>query len=114
MKTSPICWMLLQAAWSSGTTRWTMRTGTMPNQRDIVLVPVQFADPSSTRRRPVIINSKDEYYQTTNDVIAVAMTSNPTATTYSFTITSADLESGRLNHPGRVRVDPHALPAHRR
>ena len=33
------------------------------------------------------------------------MTSNPMATPYSFVITSADLVSGALNRPGRVRVD---------
>jgi len=33
------------------------------------------------------------------------MTSNPVETDYSFTITSADLENGTLNHPGKVRVD---------
>jgi mRNA-degrading endonuclease toxin of MazEF toxin-antitoxin module len=33
------------------------------------------------------------------------MTSNPIETDYSFTITSADLEKGALNRPGKVRVD---------
>ena len=33
------------------------------------------------------------------------MTSNPTVTLYSFTITSADLAAGALNRPGTVRVD---------
>jgi mRNA-degrading endonuclease toxin of MazEF toxin-antitoxin module len=33
------------------------------------------------------------------------MTSNPIEVEYSFTITSDDLEKGKLNHPGKVRVD---------
>jgi hypothetical protein len=33
------------------------------------------------------------------------MTSNPQPTEYGFTITSADLEQGTLNRPGKVRVD---------
>jgi mRNA interferase MazF len=33
------------------------------------------------------------------------MTSNPAPVDYSFTITSSDLERGRLNRPGKVRVD---------
>lgn len=77
----------------------------MPRQGDIVLVPIPFTDLSSTRRRPVIVISNDEYNRTTVDVVVVAMTSNPAATKHSFTITSSDLESGKLNHPGRVRVD---------
>ncbi len=77
----------------------------MPSQGDIVLVPIPFTDLSSVRRRPVIVISNDEYNRTTADAIVVAMTSNPAATKFSFTVTSSDLESGTLNHPGRVRVD---------
>ena len=77
----------------------------MPSQRDIVLVPIPFTDLSSTRRRPVIVISNDQYNRTTDDIIVVAMTSNPAAIQHSFTITTADLESGTLNHPGRVRAD---------
>ena len=77
----------------------------MPSQGDIVLVPVPFTDLSSARRRPVIVISNDQYNRTTDDVIVVAMTSNPAATKYSFIITSADLADGTLNRPGRVRAD---------
>ena len=76
----------------------------MPNQGDIVLIPIPFTDLSSQKRRPVIVISNDNYNQTTPDVV-VAMTSNPLLAAYSFTITSADLTSGRLNRPGTVRVD---------
>ncbi len=77
----------------------------MPRQGAIVLVPIPFTDLSSAPRRPVIVISNDEYNRTTADVIVIAMTSNPAATKFSFTVTSSDLESGTLNHPGRVRVD---------
>jgi mRNA interferase MazF len=33
------------------------------------------------------------------------MTSNPVTVDYSFTITPSDLERGKLNRPGKVRVD---------
>ena len=39
------------------------------------------------------------------DVIVVAMTSNPEVTDYSLPITSANLINGKLNHPGKIRVD---------
>jgi mRNA interferase MazF len=77
----------------------------MPRQGDIVLVPVPFSDLSSTRRRPVIVISADAYQSATADMVVVAMTSNLTPTPYSFVVTSADLNVGTLNHPGRVRVD---------
>jgi mRNA interferase MazF len=77
----------------------------MPEQGDIVLIPIPLTDLSSQKRRPVIIISNNIYNRKTNDIIVVAMTSNPAVVDYSFTITSSDLEQGELNRPGKVRVD---------
>ncbi len=77
----------------------------MPEQGDILLVPIPFTDLSSQKRRPVIVVSNNVYNQKTTDLIVVAMTSNPVEADYSFTISSDDLEKGALNHPGKVRVD---------
>ena len=77
----------------------------MPSQGDIVLIPVPFTDLSSTRRRPVIVISNDGYHATTEDMVVVAMTSNPNVTPYSFVLTNADLLAGSLNRPGTVRSD---------
>lgn len=82
-----------------------MKSGIMPNQRDIVLVPIPFTDLTSKRRRPVVVISNDKYNHNTDDVVVVAMTSNLKAADYSFTITSADLTIGSLKRPSRVRVD---------
>jgi mRNA interferase MazF len=79
----------------------------MPEQGDIVLIPVPFTDLSAQKRRPVIIVSNDAYHQATSDMVVVAMTSNPagSAAAYRFTITDAYLERGKLNRPGTVRAD---------
>lgn len=77
----------------------------MPEQGDIILIPIPFTDLSSQKRRPVIVISNDDYNRKTQDILVVAMTSNPTPTDYSFPISSANLEKGTLNRPGRVRVD---------
>jgi mRNA interferase MazF len=77
----------------------------MPEQGDILLVPIPFSDLSSQKRRPVIVVSNNIYNQSTADLVVVAMTSNLVEADYSFAITSADLEKGTLNHPGKVRVD---------
>lgn len=77
----------------------------MPEQGDIVLIPIPFTDLSSQKRRPVVVISNDAYHTTTTDIVVVAMTSNPAPTPYSFSITSADLSQGTLNHPGTIRVD---------
>ena len=77
----------------------------MPEQGDIVLIPIPFTDLSSAKQRPVIVVSNDAYNRRSADVVVIAMTSNPTLGPYTFTITSADLEQGKLNRPGQVRVD---------
>ena len=77
----------------------------MPEQGDIVLIPIPFTDLSSQKRRPVVVISNDAYNRKTDDIIVVAMTSNPETADYSFTVTSSDLEEGALNRPGQVRVD---------
>jgi len=58
----------------------------MPEQGDVVLVPVPFTDLSSQKRRPVIVVSSDAYHRIAADVIVVAMTSNPAVVPYSFRI----------------------------
>jgi len=77
----------------------------MPQQGDIVLIPIPFTDLSSQKRRPVIVISNNAYHQTTTDMVVVAMTSNPASVEYGFVIHPSDLDQGRLNRPGTVRVD---------
>lgn len=77
----------------------------MPEQGDIVLIPVPFTDLSSHKRRPVVVVSNDSYNRTNPDVVVVAMTSRPTFGTYSFSIDSPDLVEGSLNHAGFIRTD---------
>ena len=69
------------------------------------MFPNPFTDLTSQKRRPVIVISNDAYHSSSTDIVVVAMTSNPTQTPCSFTLTSADLEAGSLNRPGTVRVD---------
>jgi mRNA interferase MazF len=77
----------------------------MPEQGDIVLIPVPFTDLSSQKRRPVIVISNDFYNRDAPDVVVVAMTSRATYSPFSFEISSTDLSDGALNRPGTVRVD---------
>jgi len=77
----------------------------MPEQGDIVLISVPYTDLSSTKRRPVIVVSNDDYNQQRQDIVVVAMTSHLTSGPYRFTLTTSDLERGHLNRQGQVRVD---------
>ena len=77
----------------------------MLEQGHIVLIPIPFTDLTSSKRRPVIVVSNDHYHCAGQDMVVVAMTSNPAPVEYGFRIESADLDQGTLNHPGTVRVD---------
>jgi mRNA interferase MazF len=77
----------------------------MLEQGDVVLIPIPFTDLSSQKRRPVVIISNNDYNRKTQDVIVVAMTSNPEEIGYSFTVTTSDLEKGALKRPSRIRAD---------
>jgi mRNA interferase MazF len=81
------------------------RIGTMPDQGDLVLIPVPFTDLSTKKRRPAIVISNDSYNTREPDVVVVAMTSRTTISPFAFRITSADLVAGSLNHPRFIRVD---------
>jgi mRNA interferase MazF len=77
----------------------------MPDQGEIVLIPIPFTDLSSQKHRPVIVISNNIYNHKTLDIVVVAMTSAPAIVDFSFTINSSDLDVGKLNRPGNVRVD---------
>ena len=47
----------------------------MPEQGDILLIPIPFTDLSSQKRRPVIVISNGAYNRSTADIVVVAMTS---------------------------------------
>jgi mRNA interferase MazF len=74
-------------------------------QGEIVLIPIPFIDLSSQKRRPVVVVTKSDYHLETLDMLVVAMTSNPAKVDYGFKIDTIDLERGKLNHPGFIRVD---------
>lgn len=82
-----------------------MKIGTMYEQRDVVLIPIPFSDLSFNKQRPVIIISNNRYNQRSEDIVVVAMTSNPATVDYGFTITSTDLEQGELRRASMVRCD---------
>jgi mRNA interferase MazF len=76
-----------------------------PSQGDVVLVPVPFTDLKASRKRPVIVLSRDAYQNSTVDLVAIAMTTNLAIEPHSFVITSSDLVAGVLAQPSRVRAD---------
>lgn len=48
----------------------------MYSQGDILLIPIPFTDLSSSKRRPVLVISNNEYNSRTDDIIVTAITSS--------------------------------------
>ena len=84
--------------------RMSRASGMKYKQREIVLVPFPYSDLSSTKRRPVLIVSNDNYNQKFHDVVVCVITSNKYKDTYSLTLENNDLEMGVLPESSIVKV----------
>lgn len=77
----------------------------MHKQGEILLIPIPFSDLSSSKRRPVIVLSNEDYNSKTDDIIVAAITSNILSKEYSVLISSDDLVEGNLKVDSCIRAD---------
>ncbi len=82
-----------------------MRYGTIHKQGDILLIQIPFTDLTSSKKRPVLVLSNNNYNFKTNDIIVAAITSNITPKDYSIFITNNDLLEGDLKADSYIRAD---------
>jgi len=77
----------------------------MISQREIVLLSFPFSNLRTSKVRPAIVISNNEYNRNSDDIIAVPLTSNLKIRDYALLITNRDLERGRLIMDSNVKVD---------
>lgn len=77
----------------------------MISQRDIVLISFPFSDLKSSKVRPVLVLSNNEYNRKFEDFIAVPITTNVKSREYSVLVTNKNLEKGRLIVDSNVKID---------
>lgn len=82
-----------------------MTSGTMFEQGEIVIVPFPFSNLSSIKQRPVLILSKNEYNNNSDDVITCGITSNLKDIPCSILIDNKNLEKGSLPKQSRIKID---------
>ena len=75
----------------------------MYNQLEIVLVPFPYSDLSSSKRRPVLIISNNNYNKNYPDILVVVITSNLFKDEYSVELHNDDLELGMLPEPSIIK-----------
>ena len=77
----------------------------MYKQREIVLVPFPYSDLSSTKRRPVLIVSNNDYNNKYHDVVVAVISSKIRPDdNYSILLSNDDLEYGILPEESAIRV----------
>lgn len=79
-----------------------MKYGINYSQGEILFVPFPFTDLSSTKKRPVVVISKNN---SCSDIITCAITSNLRDTNNSLLIDSSDLEKGRMPLQSLIKSD---------
>lgn len=75
----------------------------MYKQREIVLVPFPYSDLSSSKRRPVLIISNNNYNKNYSDILVTVITSNLFMDEYSCELFNDDLELGMLPEPSIIK-----------
>lgn len=78
--------------------------GIIYNQREIVLLPFPYSDLSSSKRRPALIISNNNYNHKYEDVVVCVITSNLFKDDYSVELKNSDLEFGILPEESIVKV----------
>lgn len=73
---------------------------------DVVLVPFPFTDLSTTKQRPAVVLSSEQYHQATGDCIVAAITSvrPPALSPGEVALSAEDQAAGGLLKPSIVRV----------
>ena len=82
-----------------------MQSGIMLKQRDIILIPIPFTDLTSRKKRPAIIISNDNYNETHEDIVVVALTSNVESRDFTIMLTNDEMEEGTLKVTSMIRAD---------
>lgn len=77
----------------------------MLSQRDIVLLSFPFSDLKSSKVRPALVLSNNEYNKKFEDFIAVPLTTNLKSREYSLVLSNKDLERGKLIVESSIKVD---------
>lgn len=77
----------------------------MIEQRDLLLVPFPFSDQSGRKVRPVIVISNKEFNEYSEDLLVAGVTSNISKDKYTLSLTTNDLEEGKLFTPCCIKVE---------
>lgn len=73
-------------------------------QREIILIPFPYSDLSSSKRRPCLIVSNNDYNNSHKDIVVCVITSNLFKDDYSIPFGNTNLEYGMLPEDSVIKV----------
>jgi len=82
-----------------------IKFGMTVKQREICLLPIPFSDLTSSKRRPVLVISNNDYNFKKEDILVMAITSNIQDLPTSILVQQSDMESGILKSVSQIRID---------
>jgi len=82
-----------------------MKSGTVFEQGEILIVPFPFTDLSGIKQRPVLVISKTEDNKNSDDIITCGITSYLRNVGHSVLIDNKDLAAGKIPKASRIKVD---------
>jgi mRNA interferase MazF len=77
----------------------------MYEQGDILLISVPFSDLTTSKQRPVLVISNDNYNKDAKDIVVAAITSKLRNHKFSVLIHNNDLSEGKLKITSEIRTD---------
>lgn len=82
-----------------------MKSGTVFEQGEILIVPFPFTDLSGIKQRPVLVISKTEDNKKSEDIITCGITSYLRDIKHSILIDNEDLIAGKIPKRSRIKLD---------
>lgn len=73
------------------------------NQQDIVLLPFPYSDLSTSKKRPALVLSNNDFNKQSSDLICCLITTNPKQDKYSIHIDENNVENGKLFFKSRIK-----------
>ena len=80
-----------------------MKSGTMLEYGEIVLVPFPYTDMSKSKLRPVLIISNTSYNKTSSDFVCCGITSNTSDKSRSILINNEDMVNNTLQKKSKIK-----------
>jgi mRNA interferase MazF len=82
-----------------------IRSGINFEQGEILLISFPFSDLTTAKQRPVLVLSKKNHNDSSNDFICCGMTSNLENKSYSILLDRSDIQQGSIPKTSRIKFN---------